>query len=86
MKQCLSLDFSCFQVVLLADWLRDVSLHSMSPLNQVVDQGDKHCWWYKAQAWEVEGRAVVICLVHQPAWNTEQETGDKITQCVKADE
>lgn len=43
MKQCLSLDFSCFQVVLLADWLRDVSLHSMSPLNQVVDQGDKHC-------------------------------------------
>lgn len=37
-----SLDFSCL-LVLLVDHLMTFSLHDFSPLNEMVDQGDKHC-------------------------------------------
>lgn len=63
-----SLDFSSFPLLLL-DRLR-----GFSPLNEAVDHDDKRRWCNDAEAWEVEGIAVVIRLVHQPACtrNTEE--------------
>lgn len=58
----------------LVDHLMTFSLHGFSPLKETVDHSNKHCWQNKAEAWEVEGIAIVL-LVHQPACtrNTEDQ-------------